>query len=196
MTKINAQKIKTLTHVGFTMAKADAAAERAIKSVLTKAGKMPKEYAAAFDAGAVAAILNYGETAEGLAKAQKVLATPAAKRTSGQKAAVLAARNRRSRLVKSLGIEAAGNAGRKRGTKMAPPASTKETAEAPVAGEGKMPKSVTPAVPTLVNAAEVMAYLDSKIAQIEAAQKKNAKHFTAKQRRALAEYKAAIHAAD
>lgn len=179
-TTIDAKTLNAFARVGFAGEAAFSAEIELIKANAVK-GKLPREYALAYCAGVVCAMAGLSNTV-----ANRKLVVDERKDRADNWAA---ARNRLSRRVKAAGIAPGNASGRKRGTKTTPP---KATAEAPVTGEGTMPKTVTPAVPTLVNAAEVMAYLQSKIAQMEAAQRKNAKHFTAKQRNALAAFKEAL----
>jgi hypothetical protein len=174
----DAKTLSAFSRAGYNGEKAFAAEVELIKAHAIK-GKLPAAYARAYKVGFVCARLGLAHNKANLEEAAK----------PEHGALWAAAANRLSRRVKAAEIKAANKAGRKRGTKMAPP---KSTAEAPVAGEGKMPKTVTPAVPTLVNAAEVMAYLESKVAQMRAAQKKNAKHFTLKQVAALDAFAEAI----
>jgi hypothetical protein len=179
-TKIDAKVLNAFSRAGFNGEKAFAVEVDLIKAHAVK-GTLPKEYARAYKIGFVCARLGLTHTKANLEEAAK----------PEHGALWAAAANRLSRRVKAAEIKAANTTGRKRGTKSTPP---KATAEAPVVGEGTMPKTVTPAVPTLVNAGEVMAYLESKVAQMRAAQKKNAKHFTLKQTAALDAFAEAIKA--
>jgi hypothetical protein len=179
---INAETLNAFARVGFAGEVAFGKEIELIKANAVK-GKLAPAYSLAYCAGVVCAKAGLANT-----KANRELVV---KERATRKDDWAAARNRLSRRVKAAGVQPGNASGRKRGTKVAPP---KATAEAPAAGEGTMPKSVTPAVPTLVNAAEVMAYLESKVAQMRAAQKKNAKHFTLKQAAALDAFAEAIKA--
>lgn len=185
--KIDAATLNAFARAGFAGETAFTTEVELIKAHAVK-GKVPSAYALAYCAAVVCAKAGLKNT---VANRKLVVDERATRKDDWA-----AARNRLSRRVKAAGVKAGNASGRKRGTKTTPPAST--THDGPTlaesAGNATMPKTATPAVPTLVNAAEVLAYLESKVAQMRAAQKKNAKHFTLKQVAALDAFAEAIKA--
>jgi len=184
---IDAGTLTKFANAGFAGEKQFEKEVALIKSAAVK-GVLPPEYSLAFRAGVVCAKAELANT-----KANRALVTTTEGRKKYSSFWSLAG-NRLKLRVAEAGITNGNKAGRKRGTKVTPPAST--TQDGPTlqesAANASMPKTATPAVPTLVNAGEVMAYLESKVAQMRAAQKKNAKHFTLKQKAALDAFAEAI----
>lgn len=157
-------------------------------------GRLSKEYALAFDSGYVAAYMGHGDTDAGRAKGARIMGLVDKKRTPKQQGAVKAARNARSRLLKKLNIKAPTDAGRKRGTKMSLPASTKE--DGPTLAESQAntskPRTATPAVPVLAAQADLVMWGESQLALWKTAQKKGGKVFTHKWRAVITAMEAAL----